>query len=96
MADARLSPSADVAKGLRKKLDAAALMALQAGQDWAEGPLEFTSPKPYPFGPHLFEPLRHSAEVKAGPVGPEWTPPAGWSVVRNADWVAAGKPGLRA
>lgn len=96
MADERLSAAALAAKGLREKLDAGALEALQAGKDWAEGPTEWSSPEPYPFEPRsLFEPTKYTAEVKAGPVASDWQPPHGWRVIRHADWIAAGRPGLR-
>jgi len=85
-----------VAEGLRAKLDAAALEALKAGKDWAEGPMTFDRGPSleYLFAPRsLFEPVKHTAEVRAGPVDADWQPPHGWRVIRHADWVKAGRPG---
>ncbi|QTH19780.1 hypothetical protein HRJ34_15555 [Rhizorhabdus wittichii] len=86
-----LSAAHNVAKGLRTKLDRAALLVLASGRDWAEGPVSFHGPET---GKPLFEPHVYTAEVKGGSVGPDWVPPHGWKVIRHADWVAAGKPGL--
>jgi hypothetical protein len=93
-----LSLDLDVARvasrEMRVKLDSAALETLKSGSDWAEGPPEFEC-DPHPFEAcSLFEPMKHTIVVKAGPVPTGWNPPYGWSVIRHADWVAAGKPGL--
>lgn len=81
------------AAGLRRQLDARALEALMAGNDWAEGPVSNTSPDPFAIM-NLFEPIKVGVEVKAGPIPPGSDAPAGFRVIRNADWLAAGKPGL--
>lgn len=84
----------EAARGLRAKLDAAALEALQAGHSWAEGPYSF--PEPDYFAPRpLWEPQVLTVECKAGPVDHDWQPPEGWRMIRHSDWVAAGRPGLR-
>lgn len=91
MADELLSRTASITKGLRAKLDEAALLVLASGKDWAEGPVAFHSPEMHP---SLFEPHIYTAEVKGGPVSSDWVPPQDWRVIRHADWVAAGRPGL--
>jgi hypothetical protein len=80
---------------LRAKLDARAIEVLQSGRDWAEGPTSFVGDD-YPSEPRgLSEPVEYAVEVKAGPVSSDWVPPEGWRVIRHADWVAAGRPGLK-
>lgn len=91
MADELISRAAEITKGLRTELDRAALLVLSSGKDWAEGPVSFHGPEMHA---SLFEPHIYTAEVKGGPVERDWVPPEGWRVIRNADWVAAGKPGL--
>lgn len=86
-----LSAASAVATRLRSKLDRAALLVLSSGRDWAEGPVSFHGPE---IAKPLFEPHAYTAEVKGGPVDADWVPPHGWRVIRHADWVAAGKPGL--
>lgn len=79
-------------KGLRLKLDAAAIAVLQSGRSWGEGP--YTFPQPDYFDPRpLWEPVVHSIECKGGAVPHDWLPPSGWRMVRYADWFAAGRPG---
>lgn len=88
-------PALAAARGLRAELDAAALEVLQSGRSWGEGPYEFTSPAPYPYEPQgMIEPVVYTVECKAGPVDHDWQPPRGWRMIRHADWVAAGRPGL--
>jgi len=87
-------PVHEAARGLRAKLDAAALEVLRSGRDWAEGPYKFPKPDPYPAAPQsLCEPVFYTVECESGAVGPDWVPPRGWRVIRHADWVAAGRPG---
>lgn len=85
-------PAYEAARGLRAKLDAAALEVLRSGRSWAEGP--YTFPEPDWFAPTpLWEPQIVTVECKAGAVDDDWQPPHGWRMIRHADWVAAGRPG---
>lgn len=71
-----------VSEGLRKKLDAAALEALRAGQDWIEE-CAVVSDIAYP-----------STVSKLGSaVAPGSPVPIGFRVIRHADWLKAGRPG---
>lgn len=87
-----LKGSGEAAAKLRQKLDAAALEALQEGFDWCE----CLTPEPpvFSFAP---DPSAYPAleiVIKAGNIHPGTPCPSGYQVIRHADWVAAGRPGL--
>lgn len=85
------SPAEAAARGLRAKLDAAALEVLKSGRSWAEGPYEF-APERRPFDPFVQPVL--TVRCRGGAVDEDYVPPPGWRLVRHSDWVAAGYPGL--
>lgn len=79
---------------LRRQLDEAAIEALTAGKNWAEGPVEDVSPARWPKPFDILQPMEINLHVKCGPVDDDWVPPAGWRLVRRKDWLEAGMPGL--
>lgn len=85
-----LDQTKHLVEGLRAKLDAAALEALQAGHDWCEID-----------GVDLDRELnihavKYTVAVTAGPIPAGSVAPPRSRVIRHSDWVKAGKPGLRA
>jgi hypothetical protein len=75
------------ARAIQRRLDALALAALRAELDFASGPPRFPA-----------RPLGEAFDlytIEAGAVPQGWEPPPGWTVIRYADWVAAGRPGDR-
>lgn len=78
-------------RNLAAQLEDAALDALSAGRDWCEG-----------FATDISGPRRRfyssdagvSLMMHGGSIPPGSPCPPGYRVIRHADWVAAGKPGL--
>ena len=81
-------------ENLRRQLDAAAIEALKSGSDWAEGPIEDPNPNLWMDTWNILDQPKVEFTVRCGPVSADYVPPAGWRVVRRADWLAAGMPGL--
>lgn len=84
--------ASQTAKGLRQKLDAAALEALQEGFDWCE--CMTPEPPAFSFVPEQASYPLLTIVIKAGKIHPGAPCPSGHMVIRHADWVAAGRPGL--
>ena len=82
----------EATRALRRKLDAAALEALEAGFDWCEAEEieqdDYFTPRP------LWEPLVVEISVKAGPIAAGSAIPSGYRVIRHSDWIKAGRPGV--
>jgi hypothetical protein len=72
---------------IRQRLDALALAALRAELDFACGPPRFPD--------RLEREAFDLYSIEAGAVPQGWEAPAGWTVIRYTDWVAAGRPGDR-